>query len=263
MNNWSTPTVENQIAPSSEVRVGLRAADRCQLAMPPISRIQHGRVAVLALLGLAAIALPASLHMPTGSAANVGLGNGVTYAEPLDVGTALQPEPVSSPAAKIRYDIPGWDSIRRTAAAPDVSRVEAAMQVAPTPLQGPEYLLLPVLFGLLPPAFSWVGLPLALRCIAWWAYASACGNEGKPGQLLIAFSEMAEQRTYIDADDGASDGPSTGGCAADLKGGARASVLLRLAGLGDITLMPGVETLSQQPSQFPPVVSSQQEYRSR
>src|SRR5439155_22070001 len=89
------------------------------------------------------------------------------------------------------------------------STVETARQLPPAPVQGPEYLLFPVLFGLLLPALGWVGLPLALRCIAWWAYAPAHGNKARPGPLLIALSEMAQERTHIDCDHGASEAPST------------------------------------------------------
>jgi hypothetical protein len=108
---------------------------------------------------------------------------------------ALQHEPVASPTA-IRYDIPGWDSIRRTAATTDVSTTGTARQLPPAAVQRPEYLLFPVLFGLLLPALGWVGLPLALRGIAWWADAPASGNKGRPGPLLIALSAMAEERRH-------------------------------------------------------------------
>src|SRR5207248_10954342 len=86
------------------------------MAMPPIPRVKHGRAAVFALLALAAVALQASLHEPTGSGsvANAGLADGPAggmQAGPLEVELAreaLQIKPVASPTARIRYDIPGW-----------------------------------------------------------------------------------------------------------------------------------------------------------
>src|SRR6266851_1340135 len=129
---------------------GARAAVRWQLPTPPIPRIQHRRAAVFALLALAAVALQASFHEPTGSGpvANVGLGDGPPggmQAGPLEVELALQNKPVASPTARIRYDIPGWDSIRRTAMTADVSPVETARQLPPAPIRGPEYVSFRVL----------------------------------------------------------------------------------------------------------------------
>jgi hypothetical protein len=225
---------------------GALAAVRCQWPTPPIPRVQHRRVAVFALLALAAVALQASFHEPTGSGsmANVGLGDGPPgsmQAGPLEVELALQNKPVASPTARIRYDIPGWDSIRRTATTADVSTVETARQLPPAPVHGPEYVPFRVLFGLLVPALGWVGLPLALRYIAWWAYAPAGGTKGSPGALLIALSKMAEDQTHTDCDHGAHEGPSTGSCVADPKRGAPAGVLLRQRVFGDITLIPALK----------------------
>jgi hypothetical protein len=139
----------------------------CRACTPLIPWVQHRRVALVVLLALAAAALLATLDVSTtsGSTVNDGLGGAApsgTLAEPFAEGTTRQLEPEGVPSARIRYDIPGWDSIRRTAAGTEVSTIEPLSQRPPSSPPR-ENFLVPVVLGLLPPALGWMGLSLALR----------------------------------------------------------------------------------------------------
>ena len=163
----------------------------------PLACVQRV-AALLVLLTLAAAALAAILQVSTtaDSIAKVASPGGApvaTPAETLVVGTTLQSGPDAVPTARIRYDIPGWDSIRRTTPSTDVSAIEPRGPVTPGRIPT-EALLVPVVLALLAPALAWVGLTVMLRCIGRSQDVSAAGTDGTPGALLTGLREMALKR---------------------------------------------------------------------
>jgi hypothetical protein len=160
----------------------------------PLACLQR-LAALLVLLTLASAALLAILQVSTtaDSIAKVESPGGPpagSPAEPLVVGTIGQSGPAAVPTARIRYDIPGWDSIRRTTTRTDVSAIEPLSPVTPGRIPT-EALLVPVVLGLVAPALAWVGLSVMLRCIGRSQDVSAAGTDATPGALLTGLREMA------------------------------------------------------------------------
>jgi hypothetical protein len=176
------------------------ASRECQRAMPqrprrPTPCVQQRLATLLVLLTLAASALAAILHVSTarGSVANVGSSGGApsdTLAEPLAMARMPQFEPEAIPTARIRYDIPGWDSIRRTATSTEVSAVEPLSPPTPEAVP-PKNFLVPAVLALLPCVLGWVGLSLMLR---YAPDAPAAPTDGTPGSLLSGLREMASKK---------------------------------------------------------------------
>jgi hypothetical protein len=160
--------------------------------------------ALLVLLTLAAAALAPILQVSTtaDSMAKIASPGGTpvaTPAETLGVGTTRQSGP-DVPTARIRYDIPGWDSIRRTTTRTDLRAVEPLSRPTP-PIPG-ENLLVPVVLALVP-VCAWVGLSVMLRWIGRSAHAPAAGTDGTPGSLLSGLRDMAAEkgtRPWFDAE---------------------------------------------------------------
>lgn len=192
-----------------------RRAVLCRAHTAPTPCARHCRVALLVLFALAAAALSVSWHVSTapGSTVPVELGGAAlagTLAEPLAEGTTGQPEREAVPTARIRYDIPGWDSIRRTSAGMDVSAVEPLSQLPPASIP-PENFLVPVVLGLIPPALGWVGLSLTLRCVVQGTDAPPGSPELNPGSHPRGLRKMPATQVRIDYDCGAGEPPSHGG----------------------------------------------------
>jgi hypothetical protein len=149
------------------------------------------RPALLVLLGFGATAiLYLSSTAGCGAAAPAG-----TLADPLIVGamTTRQPAPEAVPTARVRYDIPGWDSIRRTPVVRDGSAMEPINRLRLVSTS-PESLLVPLVLGLLAPVLGWVGLSLVLRRDQRRTGATARGTEGRHALLLGGLREMAAER---------------------------------------------------------------------
>jgi hypothetical protein len=167
----------------------------------PLACVQRV-AALLVLLTLAAAALVAILQVSTtaDSIAKVASPGGTpvaTPAETLVVGTTRQSGPDAVPTARIRYDIPGWDSIRRTTTTTDVSATAPLSPVTSGRIPT-EPLLVPVVRALLAPALAWPGLSVMLRCIGRSQDASAAGTDGTRGALLSGLREMASKRALVD-----------------------------------------------------------------
>ncbi len=141
------------------------------------------RSAILAALAAAALAV---IHQVSTTADSIAKG-GAPVAEPLVVGTTRQSGPDAVPTARIRYDIPGWDSIRRTTARTDVWAIEPLSPLTPGPIPT-ENLLVPVMLAFLAPVLAWVGLSMMLRCIGRSPDAPAAGTDEAPGSLLSGAS---------------------------------------------------------------------------
>jgi hypothetical protein len=153
----------------------------------------HGRVVVAVVLALAAVPPVSILWLPhaTASEASVGTvtGAGVeTLSEPFARGTTRQSEPDAVPTARVRYDIPGWDSMRRPANGAGMPTVEPVGQPPSAPSPG-ENLIVPVLLGLVPPSLGWVGLSLVLRNFAWSPKAPESRRDRGPDVLVSGLRE--------------------------------------------------------------------------
>jgi hypothetical protein len=153
--------------------------------------------ALLVLLTLAAAALAPILQVSTtaDSIAKIASPGGTpvaTPAETLGVGTTRQSGPDAVPTARIRYDIPGWDSIRRTTTRMDIRAIEPLSPPTP-PIPG-ENLLVTVVLALLVPVCAWVGLSVMLRWLVRSAHAPAPGTDATPGALLSGLRDMAAEK---------------------------------------------------------------------
>jgi hypothetical protein len=128
-----------------------------------IVHVHHRRVAIVLLL-VSACTLPWTFWMLPHPVSRVNLRL-IDEAESgtLTMGAARPNERQPVPTPRIRYDIPGWDSIRRPAAATNISAVDSLAQIAPGSIL-PERLLVPLVLGLLFVTFGWIGFFLVLRC---------------------------------------------------------------------------------------------------
>jgi len=183
------------------------ASGECRRAAPrrphgPIPCVPHGLAAPLMLLAVSALVAIFHIYAAPGSVASNGSPGGATSGTPAEafvVGTTHQSEPEAVPTARIRYDIPGWDSIRRTSTRTDASAVEPLRPPIPDRLRL-ENLLVPGFLALLPPVLGWVGLSWMLRSSGRSPDASATATRGRPGYLLSGLHEMASKRAPAGCD---------------------------------------------------------------
>jgi hypothetical protein len=171
---------------------------------PTRACVRHRPAVLLVLVAFAAMAI---LLVSNASGSNVNVRSegaapaAGTLADPLAVGTMTtrQPEPEPVPTARIRYDIPGWDSIRRTPVVRDVSAVESVYRTTVVSTS-PESLLIPFVLGVLAPVLGWVGLSLVIRCDQRRIGAPASGTEGRHALLLSGLREMTAERARVHSD---------------------------------------------------------------
>jgi hypothetical protein len=134
------------------------------------ARVRHRPVTLLVAVVLLSFAAAVTLHVSSVSGSNVNLSSGDAapageVAGPQAVGTMAtrQAEPETVPTARIRDDIPGWDSIRRTPVVTNISTLEPVNRLTLVSLSL-ETLAVPLVLGLLAPVLGWIGFSLVIRC---------------------------------------------------------------------------------------------------
>ena len=193
-NLATAPRFENTARPSRALEATTCGACRSGARILAGACVHHRRLAVSALLTLVVFVLLATLQLRTQPSIGAAIPHreagapAVAVTAPSALGNTPQGEPAPSTASP-RYDIPGWDSIRRTPAANDVAAMEVSERLASAP-QNP---LIPVVLGLLVPVLGWVGLPLALRWVSTWEEAPKRGHDRRRVSLLSALHDMATE----------------------------------------------------------------------